>query len=140
MITLLIAFSLLLQPPTPPIGGSGGGSDSGDWGEYIEEAETLQDNETLSAGDNQIFTETGAPLLPALNSPEIITTLGYMKFVLDSQFSQQVFGVFAPIVQHVRIAFALVIAWLTFYGLQQLISILIRLVLFVIRFLVPFFG
>ncbi|MEO0565107.1 MAG: hypothetical protein AAF125_23570, partial [Chloroflexota bacterium] len=80
----------------------------------------------ITTDGRQIFDENGNPLLPDFASAEMITMIGYMKWVMSSGATRATFGPFALIVQHARIFLSLTLAWFSSYLLYRLLSLILR--------------
>jgi hypothetical protein len=139
---VMLAIGVLFQtppPPTPTFEPTIQAVED-ELQDYLGQVDDQQDNVILSTDGEQIFDENNNPMLPEFMSPAMLTTLSYMKFLLDSSMARAVFGPFAPIVNHIRLFVLLAFAWAVVYFAVSAIKLLIQLVLFLIRYLVPFVG
>lgn len=120
---------LLFQVPTPtPLLDSMNNSISG----YTATAEALQQQQSITTENGQFYDENGAPLLPNAASPEMLTTMGYMKWMLYGDISG-VFGPFSPIIQHMKIFFVFTIVRFSNYFVLRLINLVTRFVVWLIE-------
>lgn len=79
------------------------------------------------------------PMLPRIDSAEIVELFSYMKYFLDFSNAQAIFGPFAPIVNHIKIALLLALAWFAIYFgykfIVPLLMFLFKLLFGLIRFI-----
>lgn len=105
----------------------------GDLDDAITDIDSLGDSDTLSTDGNQIYDSDGQPMLPDFASESFATAFSYIKYIFVGD-SRALFGPFAPIYRHIRIAFVLALPWMVFYFVKVAVVTGIKLALFIIRF------
>ena len=142
MATILALLGLLLAPqnttpiptPTPPPMQNTAEALATEYAEYQATVQAITDGQTLTTDGEQIYSN-GSAILPDFASPAMITTIGYIKFALDSNNARAVFGPFAPIVLHIRFFSVLIMGWMVYYFGQAVISAITKLILFIIKYI-----
>src|SRR6056297_2388597 len=134
MIAFILSLSLLFQVPTftpEPAGPTPTPTVNPTEQSFLDEAQDIQStveafaqNPPLTTDGTQIYDRDGNPLLPDFQSANMLLAMCYMKWTLDPANTRAIFGPFAPIINHLRIAFVLSIAWFAFYTVTRLLRLL----------------
>ncbi|MEO1440944.1 MAG: hypothetical protein AAFV33_11105 [Chloroflexota bacterium] len=135
ILVFFFGFGFQQQQPIPTATPVPEVEDVGNRAEQIVATiDAFRNDPPLYTDGEQIYNRDGQPLLPALDTPELTQAFGYAKWVLDINNTRAIFGPFAPIVNHVRIFFTLVLAWFVFYVSWRARRLLWRFVRFLWRY------
>lgn len=135
-IFLVTAVAVLAQDPTPTPLVTPNPTQSlfeNEAETYRPTAEALQSAPGITTDGQQVYDQFGNPLLPAFDSPQMITFFGYAKWALDANNTQAIFGPFSPIIRHMRIFLVLTIVWFTAYFGFRFLKLLLRFMNWVFR-------